>query len=113
MQPHGHDPGRLQITSRRQFLTADNVFMVDAGQINGRAHAAVDLFNHAVVVLKRANAHALAPRQPLHFIAYPDAAGRHRSCHHGSMALDDEGAIDGHAEPFPLTPTPLPRGGRG
>ena len=66
------DARRHQVAGRRQLLAADHVLVVDAGQVDGRPLAAVDFLDGLVVVLQRADAHALAARQPFHLVA--DAA---------------------------------------
>ena len=69
VQPDRDDARRHQVAGRGQLLAADHVLVMDAGQVDGRPHAAMDFLDRLVVVLQRAHAHALAARQPLHLVA--------------------------------------------
>ena len=98
-------PRRPQVAGRRQFLTADDVFVSNTGQVDRRPHPAMDLLNRRVVVVQRPDSHPLAARQPIEFLADTNRSGSHRTRHDRAMPLDDERTIDRQSEP--LGPAPL------
>src|SRR5262249_24934346 len=71
----------------------------NAGEVDGGPHAAVDLLDGCIMVLQRADANLLTGGHPLDLVADAGAAGDHRDGDDGAVALDDEGAVDRHAEP--------------
>src|SRR5439155_13461700 len=98
--PDGDDPGRYQVARRRQLLAADHLLVADAGEVDGGAHALVDLLDGLVVVLQRAHADALAAGQPIDLVADLEAAGGHRTRDDGAVPLHGERAVDRQAEPL-------------
>ena len=74
--------------------------MGDPGEVDGGALAAMGLLDGAVVVLDRADADPLATREPLHLVADAEATIDDGPRHDGAVTLDDERAIDRHAEPL-------------
>src|SRR5262249_35883324 len=100
MEADGHHPRRFQVTRRCQLLTSNDIFMVNAGQIDGRPHASVDFVDRRVVVLKRADSHPFTHWQPFELVTNPNTAGGHRAGDHGTVALNYERAVDAPAEPF-------------
>ena len=90
VQPDRDHLRGLQIAGGGQLLAAEHVLMANAGEVDGRALAAMDLVDRLVVILQRAHPHPFAARQPVHLLADLEAAGGHRARDHGAMALDDE-----------------------
>ena len=74
VQPDGQRPRRQQVARRRQLLAADDVLVADAGQVDRRPHAAMDLLDRPVVILQRPHPHPLAARQPFQLVADAHAA---------------------------------------
>ncbi len=102
---------RHQIARCRQFLTADHIVVMNAGEIDRRPLAAVQFLDGLVVILQGAHAHPLAARQPFHLVAHAQTARRHRAGHDRAVALHDERAIDRQAKPLPsLSLFDLPAG---
>ena len=64
MKPNGHDFRRPQVSRRRQFLAANYVFVVNAGEIDRGPHAAVHFVHRVIVILQAADAHLVAARLP-------------------------------------------------
>ena len=52
MQPNRQHFARRQVAGRRQFLSATNVLMRDAREIDGRPLAAMHLFDRDIVIVQ-------------------------------------------------------------
>ena len=74
--------------------------MMNAGQVNGGALAAMDFLHRFLMMLERTDADFFAARQPFDLVADREPAGRDRAGDDGSMSLHDEGAVDGETEPL-------------
>ncbi len=73
-EPDGEDARRLEIAGGGEFLAAGDILVGDARQVDRRPLSAMDLVDDAIVIVQRADADALAARQPFDLVADADGS---------------------------------------
>ena len=77
VQPHGQHARRHQVAGRGEFLAADDVLVLHAGQVDRRPLAAMDLLDRLVVILQRrarGPSRSPSPWLPVELVADPQPA---------------------------------------
>jgi hypothetical protein len=65
VQPDREHSGGDKVAGSRQLLPSHHVLVMDAGQIEGRPLASMNLFHRTIVILKRPHSDPFAARLPL------------------------------------------------
>src|SRR5262249_22311007 len=99
VEADGDDLGGLEEAGGGDLLAALDVLVADAGEVDGGAHAAMHFLDGLVMVLQRADADALAAREPFDLVAGLQGPGMDGAGDDGAVALDHEAAVDGKAKP--------------
>src|SRR5947209_15101810 len=92
-EPDGDGPRRTEVARSRQLLSAEDVLVGDAGQVDRRPHSAVNFADGRIVTVQRPHADPLPARKPVELVADSQRPGSDGASYDRPVTLKHERTV--------------------